>query len=181
MAEFLGRYVVDYTPENVMNQTVQESLNLKTIVSGTTAQHFRFNLTLQESIHDYPSEAIRVFAEMAGQEFTTFDFPVPQEPVGNQNVTSHGAATVNTENLTVNQNHNIKVGRFISFSGHNKLYIVRRTTLNNITVYPRFVSSVNNMETLNLTPTMKAIYEEPARLSFSGGRAVPIVRVREAI
>ena len=175
--KFLDRTVVDFTAENVTNQTVQESLNLKTVVSGTTAQYFRFNLTLEPTYHDDVSGALAVFADQCSKQFSTFDFTIPQEHIGSQTAgTVNGSVNSNTLSGTFSD---VKVGRFVTFSGHDKLYIITAASASSISVYPKLIKAVSGAT--NLTPTAKVMYEDLARLSFTGGRSTPIVRVREVV
>ena len=78
MPKFLDHTIMDVTFESIVNQTVQRSLNFKTVVSAHNAQYWKFFITLQLSNHVTPENAVATFAQVSALEYDTFDFPIPQ-------------------------------------------------------------------------------------------------------
>ena len=122
MPEFLGRKIANATFESITNQTGVRTINLRHVSSGSPAQYWRFVITLEPSRHDIPEASIGVFANVASYGRGEFEFPVPQPRIDDQMASrsARGSALSTTLSLS---DATIKAGRFVSFSGHNKVYI----------------------------------------------------------
>lgn len=177
MAKFLDREIVNVDFGSITNQTVQTTLNLKPVVSGTFTQYFTFTFTLKVIGHAKSAEVSKVFAQLASLEYNPFDFPIPQcKFTGKAGTASNTAAGRNSVRTAGSE---IEVGRFISFSSHRKVYLVTASTSSTITIYPSLREDVSGA--INVNPKLRAMLLDIPTISFLQGTSRPFVQVREIL
>lgn len=180
-AQVLGRDVADFSYESITNQVALRSVGLKSIISKTTGQYYRFLLTLVPENSERPEKSLASWIDMAAQEFDPFDFEVPQCEIDPINMTISGAVGATTVTVSASRRDEVLDGRFITLAGDPKLYAIRKFgSGGSIQIYPG-LRKVASGARVNLTPTMRAIYEGPARGSHISGRESTIVRISEFI
>ena len=186
MTEFLDRQVTDVTFESMLLEDSGRALSGRKWTSSTRAQYWRFVISLQSSWHDSPQAALRVFAHMAARRGSqAFQMPVPQPPVGSNGL--HGkrlaAADLGATALGLSGagNATVEAGRFVSFAGHAKVYIVEAATASQLTIFPGLVMAVGAGAAVDFTPDMTCQYAGLARMAFQAGRATPSLIVEEVI
>ena len=179
MPDFLGHKIIDVTFESIINQTVQRSLNYKTIVSAHNAQYWKFFITLRLSAHVTPENAVASFAQVSGMGYDTFEFPVPQAPYRGSQTAFAGSGAKDATTVSVSGGEHIPVGRFVTFGSHKKLYAVTAASGGSISVFPRLQMRVSGA--INIDPVMQAMYEGISTLVFSGGVGVPTIQMAEVL
>lgn len=149
------------TPTTVSsNQPVftADTISLKRFAASMEVQRWEIETNLMPS----NSSADFLLHSVANGFATVFDVEMPQVyrnssiiPTGSTQATG----TAGTYSVTVNSSSNLKSGDFISFSGHQKVYLIMAVSGQTLTVFPKLRSS--NLGTLNYgnNTVMKARYD----------------------
>ena len=80
IAMFLDRIITNVTFNSIDNITTQQTVNLKVVKSGGSAQFWQWRFDLQPSFsgNSDGTESLRVFSHMASTAHDIFDMQIPQ-------------------------------------------------------------------------------------------------------
>ena len=180
MNEFLGHKILNVTFGELINQTVQRSINLKRVVSANFTQLFTMSLSIVPLWHSNPEHGNEIqafFAQLVALELEPFNQEIPQGTFEGDAGTVSGTTAGKKELRALRSE--VPVGQFISFSSHRKVYIVSAKTENTITVYPPLRENVSGA--INVNPSMRVALEDVPTVSYASGRASPVVTLSEVI
>ena len=142
-----------------------ETLSLRIIANDSASQRWRMSFNLAPdrgasnpaplfSIHKAVHNIARPFAITMPQHHTV----EPELVVS----TIDGAITLGTTDITsvVTEGMAIPVGRFISFTGHNKIYVVTASTDTSVDFYPPLRANLTDKTPIEQSPTINVFYSE---------------------
>ena len=142
-----------------------ETLSLRVIANDSTAQRWRISFNLAPDVGSSNPAPLFSVHKAVHSVARSFTMTMPQhhtvEPsTGTARV--NGAVTLTTNEVTqiTTDGTQIPVGRFISFAGHSKIYIVTASTATSTTIHPALRSNLADNAVINQSPDINVFYSE---------------------
>ena len=195
---FLGlNYITPATITHEERVFKSETLSLRIQTNVSSASRWRVQLGLEPSRENGSAGALQVHRAQFGVH-TPFNMLMPQhlgtDPTVESNtivsVSGVHAASDSTIMVDSNTSFTIPAGRFITFAGHNKVYITTSAlnytsgTTGTLNIFPALHSGLVDNAIVNLNPNISVRYssEESVSITITDGRTVEeTMDVTEAI
>jgi len=175
------RYNAPLVVRNEERVFVSTTLNLRTQTSNTSSSRWKINVGL-EPVRDNSAARFQRHRAQVGIH-TSFAITMPQhletDVTSTQSVTANAAASAGASVIPVTSAaaFTIPEGRFITFPGSSKVYIVTATAASptgsavNLNVFPNLVADVAVNAVLNFSPNINVYYsnEESTKVQIQDG------------
>ena len=180
MPKFQGlEYSTPITIRSNVGLRTADSQNLRVSGADIGAQRWELSIALQPSFAP-DADAAKLAAHRARHaRIESFSIVMPQvvdfdsgltATVSTDGAVQQNAATVDVDSPDGNDSaEGVKVGRFIKFANHSKVYMVVgvRSVRGNqeLTLEPRLVSTVGNNGVVSVSPSILVIYDPSSPVS----------------
>ena len=190
MSSFLGyRYVYPIQVESETDLRTITSLSLNTLQVGSGNQRWRLSITLEDRKPDSADNG-RLYAQLLGKQGQPFNVPMPQlnGQYNAPNLIVRALTTAGNKAVPVflgNSFTNLRIGHFVSLSGHNKVYQVigkngNSSTTAEVVLFPEVAVAQNRNTVVNTNPNIRVIVDPQQELSYFATNAVsPILNLVE--
>ena len=182
------------TPIGTFNMTVplaiesetrafrDETLSLRIVTNSSNAQRWNMNFGLAADGGTNQTAALFSVHKATHNISQQFSVTMPQhhyvdaltDSDGNPiTVTVNGAVNLSTTDVTMipTTGGTTPVGRFISFAGHSKIYLVTASTETTTSIFPPLRSNLADASTVNQSPVVNVFYSDndDQSISYSDG------------